>query len=46
MPLLKEAIRSFDSQTYSDKEQIIVYSQSEDETEQYLEKSKKIKNCN
>lgn len=36
MPLLKEAIRSFDSQTYSDKEQIIVYSQSEDETEQYL----------
>ena len=36
MPFLKEAIESFDSQNYSNKEQIIVYSKSEDETEKYL----------
>ena len=36
MPFLKEAIKSFDSQTYSNKEQIIVYSKSEDKTEKYL----------
>jgi glycosyltransferase len=36
MPFLKEAIKSFDSQAYSNKEQIIVYSKSEDETEKYL----------
>jgi glycosyltransferase involved in cell wall biosynthesis len=36
MPFLKEAIESFDLQTYPNKEQIIVYSKSEDETEKYL----------
>ena len=36
MPFLKEAIESFNSQTYKNKEQIIVYSKSEDETEEYL----------
>ena len=36
MPFLKGAVESFDTQTYSNKEQIIVYSESEDETVKYL----------
>ena len=36
MPYLSEAISSFDSQTYINKEHIIVYSNSEDQTENFL----------
>ncbi len=36
MPYLSEAISSFDSQTYMNKEHIIVYSKSEDQTENFL----------
>ena len=36
MPLLKEAIKSFDNQEYENKEHIIVYSSSSDDTEKYL----------
>ena len=36
MPYLSEAISSFDSQTYINKEHIIVYSKSEDQTENFL----------
>ena len=36
MPYLSEAISSFDSQTYINKEHIIVYSKSEDQTEDFL----------
>ena len=36
MPYLKEAINSFNIQTYENKEHIIVYSQSIDDTENYL----------
>ena len=45
MPYLSEAISSFDSQTYINKEHIIVYSKSEDQTENFLLslKNKRIK---
>ena len=36
MPYLKNAIKSFDHQNYENKEHIIVYSKSEDNTEEYL----------
>ncbi len=36
MPFLIEAINSFDTQTYLNKEHIIVYSPSNDNTEEYL----------
>ena len=36
MPYLKEAINSFNIQTYKNKEHIIVYSESRDDTENYL----------
>lgn len=36
MPYLEEAIKSFNIQTYKNKEHIIVYSQSNDNTENYL----------
>ena len=36
MPFLKDAIKSFNSQNYDNKEHIIVYSKSNDNTEEYL----------
>ena len=36
MPYLKEAINSFNTQTYKNKEHIIVYANSKDNTEDYL----------
>ena len=36
MPYLKNAIKSFDDQSYENKEHIIVYSKSKDNTEKYL----------
>ena len=36
MPYLKNAIKSFDDQNYENKEHIIVYSKSKDNTEEYL----------
>ena len=36
MPYLKEAINSFNMQNYKNKEHIIVYSESRDDTENYL----------
>ena len=36
MPYLKDAINSFNNQTYKNVEQIIVYSNSIDQTEKYL----------
>jgi glycosyltransferase involved in cell wall biosynthesis len=44
MPYLKDAIKSFEMQKYKDKELIIVYAKSNDNTEQYL-KNTLIKNC-
>jgi glycosyltransferase len=40
MPFLKDAIKSVDNQTYKNIEQIIVYSKSIDDTENYLTKLK------
>ena len=40
MPFLKDCIKSFQSQNFSSKELIIIYSKSEDNTEQYLKKLK------
>ena len=40
MPFLKDCIKSFQSQNFSSKELIIIYSKSEDNTEQYLKKIK------
>lgn len=40
MPFLKDSIKSFKSQNFSSKELIIVYSKSEDNTEQYLKELK------
>ena len=47
MPFLKEAIKSYDDQELTDKEHIIVYSKSTDNTETFLEqyKNKKIIIC-
>tara|TARA_B100000959_G_C14856727_1_gene572500 strand:- start:32 stop:766 length:735 start_codon:yes stop_codon:yes gene_type:complete len=36
MPFLEDAIKSFNSQNYENKEHIIVYSKSNDSTEEYL----------
>lgn len=43
MPYLKEAVNSFNNQTYKNIEQIVVYSKSVDDTENYLLKLKNIK---
>lgn len=43
MPFLEEAIKSYDNQILADKEHIIVYSKSTDNTETFLEKYKKDK---
>tara|TARA_Y100000590_G_scaffold419579_1_gene521442 strand:- start:1066 stop:1821 length:756 start_codon:yes stop_codon:yes gene_type:complete len=43
MPFLEDSIRSFDNQDYKNKEHIIVYSDSKDETENFLNKFKKSK---
>jgi glycosyltransferase len=40
MPLLREAIKSFDNQKYDNKEHIIIYSSSSDDTEKYLHSKK------
>ena len=42
MPYLKNAIESFDKQEYLNKEHVIVFSKSNDGTEQYLETQKSI----
>ena len=36
MPFLRDSIKSFDSQDYPNKEHVIIYSQSNDGTEEYL----------
>ena len=36
MPFLKDAIKSFDTQSYQNKEHIIIFSRSNDGTEEYL----------
>ena len=41
MPFLKESINSFNSQKYKNKELIIVYSDSNDGTIEYIKKNKK-----
>ena len=41
MPFLKESINSFNSQKYKNKELIIVYSDSNDGTTEYIKKNKK-----
>jgi len=38
MPFLEDAFKSYDNQTLEDKEHIVVYSNSEDETESFLKK--------